>query len=142
MKTLSRWSGSAMLCFLLTGCATGLFGSRPAPYAEILGTWKGHGYGDQGGAPVEMTLVLQEKDGVFTGYLSIPEQGLESASLDNLRYEDRNLTCSVRWGNEMMGYSITVMMNLNLEDEELRGWFSSEVVSGEIVLKRSPGQSR
>jgi hypothetical protein len=40
----------------------------------------------------------------------------------------------------MMGYSINVRIHLTLKGDELRGWFASEVVAGDIVLRRIEGR--
>jgi hypothetical protein len=134
--TVVAAAAAAVLVLAIAGCAAGGAGSQRDPYAEVVGTWFGPAYPDDGSGSVEVTMVLEVVDGELVGRVSVPEQMMEGVRLENLAYEEGMLQCTVPMEDGMGGW-IYISVRLVLEDEDtFGGYFDSEAVGGTMTLRK------
>lgn len=120
-----------VLIFFLSGCAAGGIGG--SPYADIVGTWSGPAYAEGDDMGVDVTMVLQEEEGVLRGTVSVPEQMLQRASIRDLSWEEGVLSGWV----SMQGMRVDV--RLRRDGEVMNGTFYMDGMSGIMTLRRSGG---
>ena len=124
---------------LLTGCAAGgAGGGRDAgpAFAEVIGTWVGPAYNEMEPDPAEMTVVLDELEGVLVGYMTVAQVMDERLPLANLSYSDGTLLFDLLF--EEGGMSLVLNFEFNKEGDTLSGTFSSDMFGGTATLHRVP----
>jgi hypothetical protein len=124
---------------LLTGCAAGgAAGGRDAGpvFAEVIGTWVGPAYNEMEPDPAEMTVVLDELEGVLVGYMMVAQVMEERMPLANLSYGDGTLRFDLLI--EEGGMSLALNFEFKKEEDVLRGTFSSDMFGGTATLRRVP----
>lgn len=82
---------------------------------------------------VDVTMIIEERDGALRGTVSVPEQMLRGAALRDLTWEDGVLS---GWLS-MQGMRVDV--RLRREEEALNGTFYADGLSGFMSLSRSGG---
>ncbi|MFO7768538.1 MAG: hypothetical protein R6W82_06260 [bacterium] len=116
---------------ILTACAAGGMGG--SPYEDIVGTWTGPAFAEGDDMGVDVTMIIEERDGALRGTVSVPEQMLRGAALRDLTWEDGVLS---GWLS-MQGMRVDV--RLRREEEALNGTFYADGLSGFMSLSRSGG---
>jgi hypothetical protein len=117
-----------ILLTTLSACAAG--GVRVSPYADILGTWSGPAYAEGDAMGVDVTLVIQEVEGVLRGSISVPEQMMQGVVVQGLTWQNGILSGWI----SMQGMRVDV--RLNKDGDVLRGSFFMDDFSGVMTLNR------
>ncbi len=132
MKRIHHAARPALIAlFLLSACAAGGMGSDP--YADIVGTWTGPAYAEGNDMGVDVTMVIEQRDGALRGTVSVPEQMLQGGTIRDLVWEDGVLTGWV----SMQGMRVDV--RLRKDGEVLNGTFYADAMAGVMSLSRSGG---
>lgn len=138
MNRVIRYTAVAALAVAIAGCAAGKVGSSRPSYSEITGTWTGPAYAEGDDVPVNVTMVLAADDGILSGHVTVPEQMMNRVPLNNLKYEEGILTCTVNMVDET-GYEVQLIVRLSLEEGVFKGTFDSEDVYGVMTLRKKTG---
>ena len=105
-------------------------------FAEVIGTWVGPAYNEMEPDPAEMTVVLDELEGVLVGYMTVAQVLEERMPLANLSYSDGTLLFDLVI--EEGGMSMALNFEFKKEGDTLNGIFSSDMFGGTATLHRVP----
>ena len=103
--------------------------------ADITGTWVGTAVVPDAMEPDELTLVIQKKDGVYTGIINDSMGMLQDTECEDIKYEDGKLTMhfSIPQDYEDM----VISCELKVEGDTMTGnWKNEGGEFGAIELKK------